>query len=544
MIQLFAFQEEAVSAIVNDVKTEKMLLLQCPTGGGKTIIFSELIRRFMSEYHMRVLVLAHREILAKQSAEKLRRIWPDAPIGLACASLGQVDIEKPVVIGTVQTVVSRLGECPPFHLVIVDEAHHIKPPEAKDSQFNTVINQLRSYYHDMRVLGVTATPFRLGHGFIYGDHCKDGSQNWFPRLNFQITMEALQEAGRLVNYRGMQAVDMDDVLLEIGKVGGEFNEGQLSKLMQQGIHLDSAVEAYQEHGEHRNHVVIFAVDIEHAETLVKRFEAAGYQAGAVHSKMSQEDRNRNLALFQSGAMRFIVNVGVLTEGWDAPLADLLLLCRPTMSPALHIQMVGRGLRTCAGKEDCLILDLAGNFKRHGHPDHPNVVIPGEPQPQEPNDRKNLGTRPCPSCEAEISIRAWVCPVCNAIIKPVANLGEMIEIGKAPSPKVRSVDPVPAIRGKVISSSFDDFTSKKGNRMVRLSMLVKTDGDSAFPIRVQHYIDVEGRGRYFANRWWTNVAGKLVLPRTVDLALEQAREIEIPETVSVAHDGKFWRVVGW
>lgn len=142
--------------------------------------------------------------------------------------------------------------------------------------------------------------------------------------------------------------------------------------MGSAIHIGSAVKDIQDYAAYRQHIVVFAITIEHAEALRDAFREAGYDAEAVHSKQPQEQRQYYLQRFDSGALRIVCNVGVLTEGWDCPNVDCMLMCRPTLSPALYVQMVCRGLRLSPGKEDCLLLDLSGNWKQHGDPNDPIV----------------------------------------------------------------------------------------------------------------------------------------------------------------------------
>ena len=186
------------------------------TGAGKTIIFCKLIKELLSHWpQIRIGILAHRRELIGQAHAKLLEEWPEAPIGIACASTGmRVDTDCPVVIGSVQTLVRRVEETAPFDLIIVDEAHRI-PPVNKKSQYQSWLSAIKKSNSKLRILGCTATPFRLGHGYIYGNVCKPGNQNLFNSLDFHIGIRQLQKEGYLCDYRAKEAETIESELKSV-----------------------------------------------------------------------------------------------------------------------------------------------------------------------------------------------------------------------------------------------------------------------------------------------------------------------------------------
>lgn len=258
-MELRPYQQEALSAVLAALRGERFVLLQAATGAGKTIMFSALIRHFMERYRMRIGVLAHREVLIRQARDKLLQVWPEgAPhIGLACSGAArEIDVEAPVVIGSPQTLINRLNVMPPVDLLIIDESHRV-PPANEKSQYRTLIERLTEYKPSMRVLGVTATPHRLGHGLIYGHRCRAGRSNWWERLHFKIGIAALQEQGYLVPLRAKEAENIDEDLSAVRTDKGEFNTAELAAVMEKEIHVGSAVNALRKYGESRAHVVAF-----------------------------------------------------------------------------------------------------------------------------------------------------------------------------------------------------------------------------------------------------------------------------------------------
>ena len=407
MFRLRAYQKEALSAVMKAIKTDRNVLVQAATGAGKTILFSALIKRFLkSKKDARVYVLAHREQLIWQARSKLCQVWPECEkdIGLACASTGRkVDVYKPIVIGSPQTLSHGPETLPRADMVIIDECHRLAPAN-KDSQYRRLIDAMRGNSPEMRLVGVTATPYRLGQGLIYGEQCKDKGANWFDSMCFSIGTELLQEQGYLVPLRLFAPVDPD--LSEVGTADGDYIVKQLSDTMSKAVHVHSALDAVERHASDRKHIVVFAVSIQHAEILRDSFRETGRKAEAVHSKMPHGERLRILDAFDSGEIEVLCNVGVLTEGWDCKSVDCMVMCRPTKSPALYVQMAGRGLRTCKGKKDCIMLDVSGNWTRHGRPENPDVKSKNKTEPIPPQGRR------CPECGYVNKHNAQICEQCR------------------------------------------------------------------------------------------------------------------------------------
>lgn len=526
------------------MRTHPSVLIQAATGAGKTIFFSALIRHCMEQYNMRIGVVAHREQLVRQAADKLLKVWPGgAPqIGVACASVSKfVELERPVVIGSPQTLANRLGDMPPLHMLIVDECHRL-PPANVQSQYGDLINRLRDYYPEMRLVGVTATPFRLQHGFIFGNRCRKGARNWFTHMTYSISIKTLQEQGFLVPYRALQAHTPD--LSGVKKTGGEYSLSDLGNKMSDALHVGSAVKAVQEYAPDRRHIVVFAVTIEHARALRDAFLAAGYSAACVHSKQPQQKRLSILDDFDRGNLQVVCNVGVLTEGWDCTSVDCMVMCRPTLSPALYVQMVGRGLRLHEGKENCLLLDLSGNWIQHGDPNDPLVewgdgfggkkkarAESGEPQGME-----------CPKCHHLTEASRITCPWCGYELKVLQN--ERVEMTEAVAPPPMQFGMQQAT---VRDWTLAPFTSRAGNYMLKLALSCEIPG-KVFPVNVNHFIDIEGagsaRGHLRALRDWKIFTGNDAVPLSVDEAMTRLDELHVPPTVWIEKHGQYYNVEKW
>ena len=565
-ITLRPYQQDALNAVLDAFQRQRSVLLEAACGAGKTILFSSIIRHFAEKYPaMRSVILAHREQLVKQARDKLLKVWPEGEdkVGMACKSAcSTVELEKPVVIASPQTLAARIGSMPPVQLAIVDEVHRL-PPADRKSQYGGLMEALRGYYPEMRLLGVTATPYRLNHGYIYGDKCRHPEQNWFSDLSYKVGIYDLQAQGFLVPLKLYIADEPD--LSDVGTSStGDWNIDELAEAMSKSVHVNSAVEAVQRYASDRKHIVVFGVTIEHAEVLRDVFREAGYSTVAVHSKMPKAERDAALYAFDRGDVQVVCNVGVLTEGWDCTSVDCMVMCRPTKSAALYCQMAGRGLRLHEGKTDCLMLDLSGNYAEHGRPEEPRVKMGRESGEgdgswecpdchfvNEPKDKVCASCgyerpepepemRDCPHCRFPFPANKLVCPHCGQ----VRSQRKAVELHEVK----RDIDLLP----KLVEIAFEpvvnaDFVSRKGNAMIEIRLLVSEGG--GLPFQVNDYLDFDGTAgewsRCRAHQKWMRLASTNP-PRTLSEAKERISELNFPPRVLIKRDktGRYWNVAGW
>jgi DNA repair protein RadD len=527
---------------MDDMREKKAVLMQASTGSGKTIIFSEIIKRYLTEYaEMKIGVVSHRQGLVVQSMEKLMEVWPEGYelAGMACASAGKVRVDDRIVIGTIQTMSRRVFE-EPFDLIIIDEAHNL-PPMNKNSAYRRLILANEKGNKNLRIMGVTATPFRLNHGYIYGNKCRPGYMNWFQDLNFQAKMNDLVRDGYLAPWRAKQPVDIAADLKKIKLKKGEYDDTQLTDLLVKDRHMKSAVEAYQLYGENRKHCLIFAVTIEHAEALRNYFQENGHSAGIVHSKMSKDDREEAINAFREGRTNFLVNVGILTEGWDCPQVDLIIMCRPTKSPGLFVQIIGRGTRKYEGKADVLILDMVNNFREHGDPAEPEVKWRKKQKPGE------SPIKVCPGCKEIIANGYKACPLCGYEFQ--ADEPEKKVINKAPVMEEVLFNPPAPVKGyremKVAGCKVFLHTVKSernfGKHMLGLAVKLIPPNGGSF-IRICVYLDIEGAInsdlKNQAGQIWRYVTNGAQPPVSVFEAMNRYGDIKLPETLKVDPTKRF------
>jgi DNA repair protein RadD len=526
-IELRPYQEDFLNLIPGILERRPRALIQAPTGAGKTVMAAELIKHYMGRYpDLYIGLVVHRLELVNQNRDKLLKVWPEGllHVGTACASLGKVEVAKHVTVGSVQTMDRRRFPAP-FDLLIIDEAHHV-PAVEDGGLYHDLINGHAERNPALRVLGVTATPFRLGHGYIFGDKCQPGKTNFFPSLDFKITLDQLIGAGYLVPWRGKQAARLSLALDDVKIVGGEYNLGQLGDVMSKELHVKTAVETYETYGEGRESVLVFAVTIDHALRLAEAFRAAGHTAAAIHSEMPMAERTGLLEAFERDELRFLINVGILTEGWDSPKVDCVIMCRPTMSPGLFVQMLGRGTRPREGKEDVLILDLADNFHHHGNPSAPLVVVGRGDQDEVVEPPYKV----CPACQTVILRSLRVCPECCHKFEPE----EREEARIAPEmTEVRLRDDQYVVKGFVV----EPHTSRKGVDMCVLRIMLE---DTALEPRIYMAFSDEAHP-YFRKKsiknWRRMTSYDNLYPESACEAVFRQNELVLPSVVTVYNDEK-------
>jgi ATP-dependent helicase IRC3 len=313
--------------------------------------------------HRRVLWLAHRDELLDQAAEAFERAIPGAHIGGALTGgtgprIGKIaaslnDIDADIVVASVQTLRSQrrldqLAATRPFDLVIVDECHHIRwnPKKPQDKcAYRTIIDHLQPEF----VLGLTATPDRLDKLSVadYFDHqiAVNYDTAWAIRNGYLKDLRAIRVSVK---------VDLDSVKTR----GGDFVDGDLGRALHESAVPAQMVQAWLDRGEDRT-TIAFAPTVQTSKELCEAFEQAGVAAAHVDGETDRTQRRRIFDDLRAGALKVVCNVGVATEGFDAPRVNCILLCRPTQSRSLYAQMVGRGLRLFPGDTDCLVIDIAG-----------------------------------------------------------------------------------------------------------------------------------------------------------------------------------------
>lgn len=328
-----------------------------PTGSGKSLVIAELARLARG----RVLVLAHVRELVEQNHAKYQAYGLKADI--FSAGLKRKEASRQVVFGSVQSVVRNLKRFSDasFTLLVIDECHRVSLE--KDASYRQVIDHLQRQNPQLKILGLTATPFRLGQGFIYHRHhhgmVRGDDACFFADCVFEQPLRLMVKQGFLAAPKRLDmAIEGYDFSALAPAAGGLFCEEELNRVVAGSRATPGIIAQVVEYAKERQGVMIFAATVAHAEEVISYLPTE--QAALITGATASQERTSIIARFKARELKFLVNVAVLTTGFDAPHVDLIAILRPTESVSLYQQMVGRGLRLAPGKADCLILDYAGN----------------------------------------------------------------------------------------------------------------------------------------------------------------------------------------
>ena len=383
MFTLRPYQQEAVNRTLEYFRRHhEPAVLVLPTGAGKSLVIAELARLARG----RVLVLAHVKELVEQNHAKYQSYGQQAAI--FSAGLGKKEAHTQVVFGSVQSVARNLCAFSNFSLVVIDECHRVSDDE--NSQYLQVINHLRQSNDRLKVLGLTATPYRLGLGWIYQTHyhgmIRSHGSRFFKQCIFELPLRLMIKQGYLCP---PQLIDAPVVHYDFSRLyeQGLFTEQALEKeLARQPRVTPHIVQQIQDYAAERLGVMVFASTVRHASEVASLLPAT--ETALITGDTPGVERDDIIRRFKAREIKFLVNVSVLTTGFDAPHVDVIALLRPTQSVALYQQIIGRGLRLSPDKTDCLVLDYAGNNMDIFAPDV------GEPRPHPDTTQVQVL---CPAC---------------------------------------------------------------------------------------------------------------------------------------------------
>lgn len=357
------YQRDCVDSVLSKLILEEQdrQLVVMATGLGKTCVFSELPPYFPGQ----TIVLAHRRKLVKQAAEKLRHANPTLRVEIEQAD-ERARYDADVVVASMQTLAQRKRRAKfaarQLGLVVVDEAHHL----ALENTYHTILKDFGVFDGRTKLLGVTATPFRSGgqtladffQGVAYEKNILDGiNEGWLSPLT-------------------AYCVYTKTSLAAVGTRGGDFKENELAETVNNDTRNLEIVRAWQKLGKDRRSTLVFAVDKNHARSLVVAFRASDISTELVIDDIAEDDREDIFRRFLDGQFKILVNVGIVTEGVDLPPISCVLLARPTKSIGLVTQMIGRGTRLWCphrcekycehddSKRDCLVIDMVDAAGRH------------------------------------------------------------------------------------------------------------------------------------------------------------------------------------
>lgn len=372
--------------------------LVLPTGSGKSHIVAALCKDALQSWpETRILMLTHVKELIEQNAEKMRQHWPGAPMGIYSASIGKRQLGEPITFAGIQSVRNKADLLGHVDLVIVDECHLVNHKD--EGGYRTLLGALKAINPALRVVGLTATPYRLGHGLI------TDKPALFDALIEPVSIEELVFKGYLSTLRSKTTKAKLDTS-GVHKRGGEFIESELQAAVDTDDNNKRVVlEVLNLSGE-RKAWLFFCTGVKHAEHIAEVLCESGVSAACVTGETPKKERERILTDFKAGKLRALTNANVLTTGFDYPDIDLIAMLRPTMSASLYVQMAGRGMRVKSHTDHCLVLDFAGVVAMHG----PITAV--QPPKKAGDGNGEAPVKVCDNCDELCPISARECPACG------------------------------------------------------------------------------------------------------------------------------------
>ena len=424
-----------------------------------------------------------------------------------------------ILFAGIQSIHRRATEIGHTDLVLIDEAHLI--PGKSSTMYRRFLNALKAINPALKVIGLTATPFRLDCGMLH-----EGQNALFTDIAYEAPVRDLIDAGYLSPLLSKQPATRLDVS-KVGTRAGDFIARDLAAAVDQDAITRAAVTEIIAHGRDRKSWLAFCSGVEHARHVAEEFGRQGISCRTIFGDTPKDERDAILAAFKRGEIRALASMGVLTTGFNAPCVDLIALLRPTQSAGLYVQMVGRGTRLAPGKENCLVLDFAGNVRRHGPIDLVRPKRPGD------SGGGEAPTKVCPDCDSIVALSAAECPDCGYVFPP-----RQVKI--APTAATLPVLSPNAPQWVAVSNVSYSRHDKRGGRpslKVTYSCGLTT---------YQEWICFEHQGyaRRKAEDWWRKRASGQPVPRSVNGALTLSRSLARPSHISVRPSGRYFEITGY
>jgi DNA repair protein RadD len=532
------YQQEAIDATFDywaEIGGNPLIVI--PTGGGKAGILGTIMRRLFDQWSgIRILNLAMVAELVDQNYKETLGFWDWAPAGVYSAGLNRRDAHAQILFASIQSVWNKahlIGHC---DLIIIDEAHTV--PKKVATMFGKFIAAMRKINPEIRLLGLTATDYRLDSGRL-----TEGDDKLFDDVAYEVGLRELIEDGYLTPLTS-KATQTALSTKGVKKTGGDFNAKALQAAVDKEELNAGIVDDIISYGQDRRSWLVFASGVEHAQHLCDEIRSRGFSADVLTGDTEHGARKRMIEDFKAYRLRALVNCGVLTTGFNHPGVDLIAAARPTESAGLYVQIAGRGTRNVYApgydlstregrlaaiangpKPNCLFLDFGGLVRRHGPVD---MVTPKKPG-------KGGGDAPvktCPECFSLVHASVMECPDCGHEWE--RQLSTKITKSAAVTPILSKSE---SIWRKVDERRF----SRHEKFGAAPSMKVEYKcGPAIFP----EWIAFENeKARGIAERWWRKCGGAEPVPATTAEALKRTAELRKIEEVRIQASGKFWRVTG-
>lgn len=528
MIELRWYQQEAVNSVFNFFYENKEghPLVIMPTGTGKGLTIAELIRRIIQTWPtQRIMLLTHSKELVRQDEEEILALWPAAPVGVFSAGLKRKEATLPITVGGVKSVANVIEYWDKVDLLFVDEAHMISPKAA--TTYKRVIAILTQKNPRLRVIGFTATGYRMGQGKLIeeGGLFTHECYNIADIKGFERLLSE-KHLSPLIPKRTKERLDVGNV----GIQNGDFVKGALEAAVNVDDVNERAIYETLELAEHRRHWLLFASGTSHADNIAAIINRYGINCAAVHTKKPIEYNNEMIAAFRKGELRALVNMNMLTIGFNYRPIDFIGMYRPTLSTSLWVQMLGRGTRSSeeTGKTDCLVADFAQNAQRLGPIDDPCV-----PNPKK-KGKGSLPVKECEVCNTWNHPRVLYCTCCGSEFE-ISNEKLQDTAGTT----ALMVNGVPQYETFTVNQILYDRYSKPGK-----STTLKVSYQCGMQM-FQEWIAFENPAAAFRTKdWFRQRSNVEPVPRTVDEILALTPYFREPKQITVHVNKRYPEIISY
>jgi DNA repair protein RadD len=521
VIELRPYQKTALEALHAHLLTSAGFpLIDMATGTGKSLVIAAAVQQIAQQYpNVRFLILAPRLELIEQDIAAIEMLWPDAPVGVVCEGLARHDFEARIVVATVNSIYRCAEKLGPRNLIFVDEAHLI--PSGDDNMFSTAFAALLNQRPELRIVGLTATPYRLDSGKL-----DEGDDRLFDSTIFSYGIGAGIVDGWLSPLIAKAPNAQSQInTAGVHKVAGEFNAGELERAADRDDIVEAAADEIVAYHERRNAWLVFCCGIDHAAHVRDALRVRGVKAETVTGRTPERERREIIAAFRRGEIDCLTGADIFITGFDIPQVDLIALLRPTLSTSRYVQMVGRGTRKAAGKQNCLVLDFGGNVARHGPVDNPAIRV-GKSNGAGGGDLVKV----CPACKTFNAITATRCCECDREFERKAPTHAAQSAGLP----ILSTDaewlPVRVYGGEIYTkpgrpASFKINYSTTAGKVYR-DWMAFAHGPGA---------------RWHAARKWQQLGGAMPVPNDAHEAMQRRHELADSVDILIAFDGDYWQV---
>lgn len=412
MLQPRQYQEEAVIEVVNFLLTKSgNPVLDACVSSGKSLMIAEIVKRIIEiDPSAKILMLTHVKELIQQNFDKLMAQYPNADAGIYSASIGQRKAYNQITYAGIQSVFKRYNQIGHRSVIMIDEAHLISPNQK--TMYRKFLDMMKAINPHVRIVGFTGTAYRSKEGLI-----TEGENALFDEVCHSITMPQLLKLGYIMPLVSKSSAVQAD-LSRVKTIAGDFSQKGMQEAIDKKELTRLALDEVERWASDRKTGLFFCAGIEHAKHVRDALRERGYSCEMITGKTPKKEREAILKRFKSGELQYLTNDSVLTTGTDVPNLDLIVLLRGTKSPVLYTQILGRGVRCLGanaeesiknGKENCMVLDFAGNVERFG------AVDKIEFKPKKKQEGGGIviqAVKICEKCREPNVLFAKVCEYCQ------------------------------------------------------------------------------------------------------------------------------------